>query len=143
MNNFIFFIIIFLDFIDTMKVKELDPFVLTANDIEDSIQFYTTVLGMELVSFEDGRNSLIFGKQKINLHQAGKEILPHAKHPLPGSADLCFVTDTSMEQILEHLNTCGITILEGPVKRIGATGPLQSIYIRDPDGNLIEISNQL
>ena len=126
-----------------MKVKELDHFVLTANDIEDSIQFFTTVLGMELVSFEDGRNSLIFGKQKINLHQAGKEILPHAKHPLPGSADLCFVTDTSMEQILEHLNTCGITILEGPVKRIGATGPLQSIYIQDPDGNLIEISNQL
>ena len=126
-----------------MKVKELDHLVLTANDIEDSIHFFTTVLGMELVSFEDGRNSLIFGKQKINLHQAGKEVLPHAKHPLPGSADLCFVTDTSMEQILEHLNTCGITILEGPVKRIGATGLLQSIYIQDPDGNLIKISNQL
>ena len=126
-----------------IKTNKLDHLVLTVNGIAQTVEFYTTVLGMELVSYENGRKSLRFGSQKINLHQAGKEILPHAKHPLPGSADLCFVTDTPMEHILEHLNTFEITILEGPVKRIGATGPLLSIYIQDPNGNLIEISNQI
>lgn len=126
-----------------MKVKELDHLVLTANDIDKTIKFYTTVFGMELVSFEDGRKSLRFSKQKINLHKAGQEISPHAKHPLPGSADLCFISDTSMEQIIEHLNSCEISILEGPVKRTGATGLLLSIYIQDPDGNLLEISIHL
>jgi len=77
---------------------------------------------MELVSFEDGRESLRFSKQKINPHKAGQEISPHAKHPLPGSADLCFISDTSMEQIIEHLNSCEISILEGPVKRTGQQG---------------------
>ena len=130
-------------FIDVMKVIKIDHFVLTAEDIEQTINFYTTVLGMELISIEGGRKSLKFGTQKINLHKVGQEISPHAKHPLPGSTDLCFITDTPIHQVVEHLNSYEITILEGPAKRIGATGPLLSIYIQDPDDNLIEISNHL
>ncbi len=130
-------------FIYAMKVKKIDHLVLTTNDIEQTINFYTTILGMELIFIEDERKALRFGKQKINLHKAGQEISPHARHPMPGSTDLCFITETSIEQVVEHLNSCGITILNGPTKRIGATGPLLSIYIQDPDGNLIEISNHL
>ena len=130
-------------FIDAMKVKKIDHLVLTVVDIEQTINFYTTILGLELISIEDGRMALKFGTQKINLHKAGQEISPHAKHPLPGSTDLCFITETSIQQVIEHLNSCGITILEGPAKKIGATGPLLSIYIQNPDGNLIEISNHL
>ena len=126
-----------------MKVKKIDHLVLTTGDIEQTIKFYTTILGMELISLKDGRKSLKFGTQKINLHKTGQEISPHAKHPLPGSTDLCLITGTSIQQVVEHLNSYGITIIKGPVKRIGATGPLLSIYIQDPDGSLIEISNQL
>jgi catechol 2,3-dioxygenase-like lactoylglutathione lyase family enzyme len=96
---------------------------------------------MELESFGGGRKALSFGMQKINLHQAGHEISPHAKHPLPGSLDLCFITDTSLQLVIEWLKSCGSSILEGPVERTGSTGPLMSVYIQDPDGNLIEISN--
>jgi catechol 2,3-dioxygenase-like lactoylglutathione lyase family enzyme len=126
-----------------MKIRQLDHLVLTVDDLDRTIQFYTTVLGMELVTFENRRKALRFGTQKINLHKAGQEVSPNARHPLPGSLDLCFISDTSMEQIIEHLNSCEIPILEGPVKRTGATGPLLSIYIQDPDGNLIEISIHL
>ena len=125
-----------------MKINELDHLVLTANDIDKTITFYTEVLGMELVQTDVERKSLRFGNQKINLHKAGQEISPHAKHPLPGTADLCFVTETPMQQVIEHLNSYKITIIDGPAERTGTTGPLLSIYIRDPDGNLIEISNQ-
>ena len=130
-------------FIDVMKVNKIDHLVLTTSDIEQTINFYTTILGMELITTEDERKALRFGKQKINLHKAGQKISPHARHPMPGSTDLCFITETSIEQVVEHLNSCGIIILEGPAKRIGATGALLSIYIQDPDGNLIEISNHL
>ena len=130
-------------FIDVMKVNKIDHLVLTTSDIEQTINFYTTILGMELISVEGGRKSLRFGTQKINLHEAGQEISPHAKHPLPGSTDLCFITATSIQQVVEHLHSSGITPLEGPTKRIGATGPLLSIYIQDPDGNLLELSNHL
>jgi len=123
-----------------MKVKEIDHLVLTAGNIDLTIEFYTTVLGMELESSKDGRKALRFGMQKINLHKAGQEISPHAKHPLPGSADLCFITEASIQQVVKHLNSYGITILEGPVEKLGTTGPVMSIYIQDPDGNLIEIS---
>jgi len=130
-------------FIDVMKVNKIDHLVLTTSDIEQTINFYTTILGMELISVEGGRKSLRFGTQKINLHEAGQEISPHAKHPLPGSTDLCFITETSIQQVVEHLHSSGITLLEGPTKRIGTTGPLLSIYIQDPDGNLLELSNHL
>ena len=89
-------------FIHAMKVKELDHLVLTTSDIKQTIVFYTTILGMELISLEDGRKSLRFGTQKINLHKAGEEISPHAKHPLPGTNDLCFITETSIEEVIEH-----------------------------------------
>jgi catechol 2,3-dioxygenase-like lactoylglutathione lyase family enzyme len=130
-------------FIDVMKVNRIDHLVLTTSDIEQTINFYTTILGMELISVEGGRKSLRFGTQKINLHEAGQEISPHARHPLPGSTDLCFITETSIQQVVEHLHSSGITLLKGPTKRIGATGPLFSIYIQDPDGNLLELSNHL
>jgi catechol 2,3-dioxygenase-like lactoylglutathione lyase family enzyme len=126
-----------------MKIKKLDHLVLTVNDIDMTITFYTDVLDMTVAHTAAGRKSLRFGKQKINLHKAGQEISPHAMHPLPGSADICFLTETSMQQVIEHLNFHKITILAGPAERVGATGPLLSIYIQDPDGNLIEISNQI
>ena len=111
------------------------------NDIDMTITFYTDVLDMTVAHTDCGRKSLRFGKQKINLHKAGQEISPHARHPLPGSADICFLTETSMQQVIEHLNFHKITILAVPAERAGATGPLLSIYIQDPDSNLIEISN--
>jgi catechol 2,3-dioxygenase-like lactoylglutathione lyase family enzyme len=106
-----------------MKIKKLDHLVLTVNDIDMTITFYTEVLDMTVEHTAAGRKSLRFGKQKINLHKAGQEISPHARHPLPGSADICFVTETSMQQVIEHLNFHKITILAGPAERDGATGP--------------------
>lgn len=121
----------------------LDHLVLTVTDIEKSIAFYERVLGMEPVTFGAGRRALAFGSQKINLHEAGKELLPHARHPTPGSADLCFLTDTPLSAVAAHLKSCDTEILEGPVPRTGATGPILSLYFRDPDGNLIELANTL
>ena len=96
---------------------------------------------MEPVAFADGCEALRFGEQKINLHRIGEEIKPHAQAPMPGSTDICFITKTPLQEIISHLTSCNVTIIEGPVKRIGAAGPLLSIYIRDPDGNLIELAN--
>ena len=124
-----------------MKINRLDHLVLTVADVEETCQFYRRVLGMKLVCFGAGRKALAFGTQKINLHEKGKELDPKAVHPTPGSADLCFLTDTPLARIVEHMQTCGVDIEEGPVSRNGATGPILSIYIRDPDGNLIEIAN--
>ena len=126
-----------------MYITNLDHLVLTVKDIHASIQFYTTILGMKLVSLAGNRQALQFGNQKINLHQQGDEIEPHAVQPTPGSADLCLITDISLEQVIDHVQSCGVTILAGPVPRSGATGDLLSIYLRDPDGNLIEISNHV
>jgi len=124
-----------------MKVKRLDHFVLTVRNIETTCNFYARVLGMEVIIFGVDRKALRFGDQKINLHQSGKEFEPKAMAPTPGSGDLCFVTETPLAQAIKHLDDCGIEILEGPVPRTGATGLIESVYIRDPDGNLIEISN--
>lgn len=96
---------------------------------------------MEVTSFGNGRKALSFGNQKINLHQNGLEIEPKADHPAPGSADICFISDTSMPDIIEHLRNHDIEILLGPVERTGACGPITSVYFRDPDGNLLEVSN--
>jgi len=123
-----------------MKINKLDHLVLTVNDIEASCLFYTTVLGMEEISFGQGRIAVAFGDQKVNFHQVGKELEPKALQPSPGSGDLCFTTNDSVAEIMTHLQTCGVEIIEGPVKRTGATGPFTSVYIRDPDQNLIEIA---
>lgn len=122
-------------------ITHLDHLVLTVKDIPRSVAFYTKVLGMKEVLFAAGRIALSFGDQKINLHEEGKEFEPKAIRPTPGSADLCFISDTSIGAILSTLRTHGVEIVEGPVSRAGARGPIRSIYFRDPDGNLIEISN--
>ncbi|WP_343235898.1 DUF6817 domain-containing protein [Streptomyces sp. SID10815] len=122
------------------RITGVDHLVLTVADIERTVDFYRRVLGMEPVTFGQGRRALAFGASKINLHRAGGELLPHAARPTPGSADLCLVTDTPQAQVLEHLAACGITPEEGPVRRTGARGPFLSTYLRDPDGNLVEIS---
>jgi len=126
-----------------MYITKLDHLVLTVKDIHATILFYTTVLGMKQVSFTGNRQALQFGSQKINLHQQNNEIEPHAAQPAPGSADLCLITDISLEQVIDHVQSCGVTIIAGPVPRSGATGNLLSVYLRDPDGNLIEISNHV
>jgi catechol 2,3-dioxygenase-like lactoylglutathione lyase family enzyme len=126
-----------------MHLSRLDHIVLTVKDLEDTISFYTNILGMKVITFTGGRKALKFGNQKINLHQKDKEFEPKADNPLPGSADLCFLTDTPINQVTKHLHQQDIAIIEGPVKRTGATGPLLSIYIRDPDNNLLEIANLL
>jgi len=122
-------------------IKKLDHFVLTVKDIEKTIHFYTVILGMQKETFGEGRIALRFGEQKINLHQAGHEFKPKAKQPLPGSADLCFITEEKIESVIHHLQKHNVEIEEGPVKRTGAVGPIVSVYIRDPDHNLIELSN--
>jgi len=124
-----------------MNVKSLDHLVLTVRDLAAAIGFYTQALGMAEVSFGDGRKALAFGTQKINLHLAGHEFEPKAEQPTPGSADLCFLTDTPVQEYAARLRSLGYEVIEGPVARTGATGPLLSIYLRDPDRNLIEISN--
>jgi catechol 2,3-dioxygenase-like lactoylglutathione lyase family enzyme len=126
-----------------MRLDQIDHLVLTVRDIGDTIAFYTRVLGMEEVTFGEGRKALAFGTQKINLHEAGREFEPKALHPKPGSADLCFLTAEPLVRVVKHMENCGVDILEGPIERTGAQGPIESIYIRDPDGNLIEIANQL
>ncbi len=125
------------------SLSALDHLVLTVRDLDKTLSFYTNVLGMAPVSFggDTPRWALEFGTQKINLHVAGAEFEPKADHPTPGSGDLCFLTETPLAEWQAHLEGLGITIIDGPVPRTGATGPLISIYIRDPHGNLIEISN--
>src|SRR5260370_39221047 len=124
-----------------MTVECLDHLVLTVADIAKNCEFYEKVLGMETVTFGAGGKVMSFGQQKINLHQAGKEFEPKAVKPTPGSGDLCFIASTPATEIIEHLKRQGVAIEEGPVPRTGPTGPMQSVYFRDPDGNLIEVSN--
>jgi catechol 2,3-dioxygenase-like lactoylglutathione lyase family enzyme len=126
---------------ERMKIDRLDHVVFTVADIKVTCDFYARVLGTDVVTFADNRTALTFGSQKINLHQAGKEFEPRALRPTPGSADVCFITETPLEQVMQHLRDCGIDIVEGPVDKTGAIGALKSVYIRDPDQNLIEISN--
>ena len=123
-----------------MKISKIDHFVLTVKDIEKSCSFYTKILGTETVTFGQGRKAVTFGDQKINFHQVGKELEPRALQPTPGSGDLCFITESPMSEVVSHLHACGVEIIEGPVQRSGAAGPITSIYIRDPDRNLIEIA---
>jgi len=126
-----------------MRLDSLDHLVLTVADIEESCRFYCGVLGMARETFAGGRTALKFGGQKINLHPAAAPFAPHARKPVPGSADLCFLTGTPLETVITTLKENRVDIVEGPVERTGAQGPLLSVYCRDPDGNLIEISNSL
>ena len=124
-------------------VHSLDHLVLTVEDVGRTVDFYTSLLGMQEVTFGEGRKALSFGRQKINLHEKGNEYEPKADSPTPGSADLCFLTETPVEEYREYLMSRGVQIVDGPVQRTGAMGPILSIYIRDPDENLIEISNEM
>jgi len=122
-----------------MGILHLDHFVLTVASIDETCRFYQNVLGMKPVSFGDGRIALKFGSQKINLHEVGNEFEPRARLATAGSADLCFIVE-DLAEIQAQIAKSGIEIIEGPVQRTGANGPISSIYIRDPDGNLLELA---
>ncbi|HFT2470541.1 TPA: VOC family protein [Providencia stuartii] len=124
-------------------INHLDHLVLTTTDQNACIDFYTHVLKMKLITFSEQRYALQFGQQKINIHQYGKEFEPKAHLPVPGSLDLCFISNTPINQIMTFIQQQGVEIIEGPVKRTGAMGEILSIYIRDPDLNLIEIANYI
>ena len=126
-----------------MHINAIDHIVLTVKNIDKSVAFYTSVLGMQMRVFGEKRVALFFGKQKINLHKATEELLPHAKHPTSGSADICLITDTPLEEAMQEVSKHAVAIEEGPVQRSGAQGDIISFYIRDTDGNLIEIANKI
>lgn len=126
-----------------MHIDHIDHLVLTVHDLDSSIPFYSQVLGMREETFGEGRKALVFRAQKINLHQAGQEFEPKAEHPTPGSADLCFIVATPLETVIDELKAHDVAIVEGPVQRTGANGPIRSVYVRDSDMNLIELSNPL
>ena len=123
-----------------MNISHIDHLVLTVRDIDATLQFYESVLGMERETFGAGRVALKFGNQKLNLHRHGHEFEPKAKQPVPGSQDLCFITETDPAIFMAHVQSMGVEIIAGPVPRTGACGPIVSIYFRDPDGNLIEVA---
>jgi catechol 2,3-dioxygenase-like lactoylglutathione lyase family enzyme len=124
-----------------VKIDRIDHFVLTVADIDVTCDFYARVLGMDIVTFGEGRRALSFGTQKINLHQQHREFDPKAKQPTPGSGDFCLITSVPLDDVVTHLEHCNVEIEEGPVARTGAQGAIRSVYFRDPDGNLVEVSN--
>jgi len=124
-----------------IAIDRIDHIVLTVFDIDRTIDFYSRVLGMEPVTFAGGRRGLAFGRQKLNLHQAGREYEPKALRPAPGAIDLCFIAATPLGQVIEALRAQKVAIIQGPVAKTGALGSMQSVYFRDPDGNLVEVSN--
>jgi catechol 2,3-dioxygenase-like lactoylglutathione lyase family enzyme len=123
-----------------MRVAALDHIVLTVRDIKRTCAFYESALGMKGLTFGAGRKALVFGSQKINLHEHGKEFEPKAERPTPGSADFCLLTDSTLAEVVAELNRLGVSLVEGPVLRTGAVGEMDSVYIRDPDGNLVEVA---
>jgi catechol 2,3-dioxygenase-like lactoylglutathione lyase family enzyme len=124
-----------------VAIDRIDHLVLTVHDLDRTIDFYSRVLGMAPVTFAGGRRALAFGRQKLNLHQAGQEFEPKALKPVPGAIDLCFISDTPLDAVIAHLQANGVKVIEGPVPKTGALGPMSSVYFRDPDGNLVEVSN--
>ncbi len=122
------------------SIDRIDHLVLTVFDVDRTLDFYRRVLGMEPITFAGGRRGLAFGRQKLNLHQAGREFEPKALKPTPGAIDLCFITENALEEVVAHLKAQGVAIASGPVEKTGALGPMMSVYFRDPDGNLVEIS---
>lgn len=123
-----------------MRVTHLDHLLLTVKSIDASVDFYQKTLGMKQQNLADQSVALLFGDQKINLHQAKSAIPPAAARGVPGSADLCFIVNSTMDEMLSHLARLNVPLIEGPVRRSGATGKIDSVYIRDPDGNLLELS---
>jgi len=133
-----------------LTVQRIDHLVLTCRDVAATIRFYTEVLGMKVVTFGNGRKALSFGRQKLNLHPAGQtaggaagHVAAIAARPTPGSADLCLIVAENAAAIVAHLAVCGVPVEEGPVVRTGALGPIESVYVRDPDGNLVELARYL
>ena len=126
-----------------MRIDAIDHLVLTVKDIEATCTFYTQALGMKVVTFGQGRKALTFGSQKINLHQRGKEFDPKAHRPTAGSGDFCLITSVALPEVVAHLKACNVELIEGPVNRTGAIGTLLSVYFRDPDLNLVEVSNYI
>lgn len=126
-----------------ITIDRLDHLVLTVADLDATCAFYSDVLGMRVERFGEGRLALRFGFQKINLHKRGAEFEPHAARPEPGSADICLLSSTPMSTVVARLAEKSVDIVEGPVRRTGALGPIESVYFRDPDGNLIEVSNRV
>jgi catechol 2,3-dioxygenase-like lactoylglutathione lyase family enzyme len=126
-----------------MRVDRLDHLVLTVRDVDRSIAFYAGIVGMTETPFGGGRKALAFGSSKINLHEHGNEFEPKALAPTPGSADLCLIVDQPLDVVEAELTAAGIVIEEGPVERTGAQGPIVGVYFRDPDDNLVELSNYL
>jgi catechol 2,3-dioxygenase-like lactoylglutathione lyase family enzyme len=124
-----------------VRVDRIDHLVLTVQDIDRTIAFYVGVLGMTETTFGAGRKALTFGASKLNLHQRGRELEPKALTPTPGSADLCLIVEQPIDRVVAELTSAGVPIEEGPVARTGAQGPIVSVYVRDPDDNLIELSN--
>jgi|SRR5919108_3482434 catechol 2,3-dioxygenase-like lactoylglutathione lyase family enzyme len=124
-----------------MKIDAIDHIVLTVKDIDKTCEFYSKVMGMDAVTFGKGRKALSFGSQKINLQLLGRESALRAEKPTPGSADVCFTTSMSLTDVIAHLEHCGVKPIGGPVARNGARGPMMSVYFRDPDMNLVEVSN--
>lgn len=125
----------------SIHVSHIDHIVFTVADVDATIAFYQRVLGLEVVTFGEGRRALRFGPNKINLHQAGEEFEPHAARPVPGSVDLCLITSSPLDEVVAHLKAVGVPIEVGPVSRTGAAGPILSVYFRDLDQNLIEIAS--
>ena len=124
-----------------MKITNIDHIVLTVKDIDKTVDFYQSILGMTDETFAENRLALKFGNQKINLHQYGQEFEPKAHLPTLGSQDLCFISETNLAEAIAHVKSKGVEIIEGPVARTGANGTIVSFYFRDPDGNLIEVAN--
>ena len=129
------------EYMNAIRLSHLDHIVLTVSDIEKTCTFYHNNFGMEIISFGDGRKALKFGDQKINLHQMGMDFHPTAANPTPGAGDMCLISLTDINIVASELKDKGIEIIEGPVEKAGTHGTIRSVYVRDPDGNLIEISN--
>lgn len=123
-----------------MHIKNIDHFVLTVASIDETCGFYEKVLGMKVEVFGEGRKALVFGNQKINLHEVGKEFEPKAERPTSGAGDFCLITETPLGEVIDDLKNCNVKIENGPIARTGANGPITSVYFRDPDRNLIEVS---
>jgi catechol 2,3-dioxygenase-like lactoylglutathione lyase family enzyme len=121
-------------------IDHLDHLVLTTNDEQACVRFYVDGLGMTLETFGEGRKAFRFGNQKINLHVKGREFEPKAHTPVPGALDLCFIASIPLDEVIAELKRKGLTVVEGPVMRTGAVARIRSVYLRDPDLNLIEIS---